>query len=120
MKNAANLITSLCIPLSVAMVFLTTFPIAFWTVYALAGLSDALDGFVARKFISESVFSGDKLDSFADLAFEVSIAIVFVIAVSVPPWVWIGVAAVALIRIASLVVSLIRYHALGFLHTYAS
>ncbi|MCI2110865.1 MAG: CDP-alcohol phosphatidyltransferase family protein [Bacilli bacterium] len=119
MKNAANIITLLRIPLSVAMVFLVPFPIAFWIVYALAGSSDALDGFVARKFHSESIF-GAKLDSFADLVFGVSIVIVFVVAVSVSWWVWVGIAAVASIRIASLAVSLARFHALGFLHTYAN
>lgn len=67
-KNLANLITSSRIIATAALVFLETLSRPFFMVYVWAGLSDVLDGFVARTTKTVSRF-GSKLDSVSDLFF---------------------------------------------------
>ncbi|MDO4500273.1 MAG: CDP-alcohol phosphatidyltransferase family protein [Erysipelotrichaceae bacterium] len=63
-----NAITSFRIIGAILIIFIDPKTASFFMVYALAGLSDAIDGFVARKTNSVSEF-GSKLDSVADLLF---------------------------------------------------
>lgn len=64
-RAGANIITSVRIMLSLALLGLLDRPAAFVVVLILAGLSDVLDGVVARKFHSSLL--GAKLDSWADM-----------------------------------------------------
>lgn len=73
-KNAANIITSLRIVATAIMIFMPTLSRKFFIAYTFAGVTDVLDGFVARKTGTVSTF-GSKLDSIADLFFYVSMMI---------------------------------------------
>ena len=53
------------------MIFIPTLSVPFLIVYAYTGLSDAVDGFVARKLKITSEF-GSKLDTVSDLLFYVT------------------------------------------------
>lgn len=68
LKFVPNIITSIRIIGTFIMIFVPTLSKEFYFVYSIAGVSDALDGFVARKTNTTSEF-GKKLDSFADLFF---------------------------------------------------
>ena len=61
----ANLITSLRIMCSAAMLFFPPFSPAFYILYLTAGASDIADGMVARKANTVSEFSS-RLDTVAD------------------------------------------------------
>ena len=65
---SANAITLLRISGTAVLLFLRPFSPAFFVVYTLTGVTDVLDGFVARKTGTASDF-GAKLDSAADLLF---------------------------------------------------
>lgn len=67
-RNLANIITASRILLTIVMIFLPTLSSEFMIVYSLAGISDVLDGFIARKTKTVSKL-GSKLDSVADLTF---------------------------------------------------
>ena len=67
MKQLPNIITFLRIPLSIAMLVVSPFSLFFWIFYLSSGLTDIIDGFLARKLHQESSF-GAKLDSIADFA----------------------------------------------------
>lgn len=67
-KNIANIITSTRIVSTVAMIFTNAITKEFFLVYIYAGLSDVLDGFLARQLNIVSEF-GKKLDSASDLFF---------------------------------------------------
>lgn len=67
-KNLANMITCVRIISTFVMIFTDDIGAAFYTAYIIAGLSDVLDGFVARKLKITSEI-GRKLDSIADLFF---------------------------------------------------
>lgn len=63
-----NLITSIRLLGAIVLLFLKPLSIPFFIVFIISGLSDAVDGFVARKMGGESEF-GAKLDSVSDLSF---------------------------------------------------
>lgn len=67
-KNLANLITSTRIIATAVLLFLEMLSKPFFIVYVWCGLSDVLDGFVARKTRTVSSF-GSKLDTVSDLFF---------------------------------------------------
>lgn len=62
----ANRITYLRILLVLSLLFLVKEQIAFFIVYGIAGLTDIIDGYIARKLHQESLL-GAKLDSIADV-----------------------------------------------------
>ncbi len=66
----ANSITGIRILCSVALLFFPAFSPAFYTLYIVAGVSDMIDGTVARKTGTVSEF-GSKLDTVADFVLVV-------------------------------------------------
>ena len=62
----ANSITGIRIACSIVLLFCPAFSPAFYTLYIIAGVSDMIDGTVARKTGTVSEF-GSKLDTVADL-----------------------------------------------------
>ena len=68
-KNLANFITSIRLVGAVCLIFIETLSKPFFIVYIVCGITDALDGFVARKLNITSDF-GRKLDSISDLLFN--------------------------------------------------
>lgn len=119
MKNTANIITALRVPLAACMLLSPPFSTAFWACYLCAGLSDLLDGPAARRLKQESDF-GAKLDSAADLIFACAIAAAMVMYVSLPLWLWLCAALIALLRFAGYAVGYWKYHTFSALHTYAN
>lgn len=113
-----NLITSLRIFGAVALIFLTPQSREFYSVYALCGLSDLLDGFLARKLRTTSPF-GAKLDSIADLSFY-SVMLVRLLPVlwrRLPGWMWYLVGLVLSLRLSAYLVAAIRLHQFAAMHT---
>ena len=76
----------------------------FAVVYLLCGITDVLDGFVARKLHTESE-KGARLDSIADLVFAVVYAVRILPLLSVPYWIWLWTAVIAVIKIAGIVIA---------------
>ncbi len=72
MKNVANYISISRIIMSIILFVTETFSIAFYIVYIYCGISDMLDGFIARKSENESRI-GARLDSAADIIFVIVI-----------------------------------------------
>ena len=69
-KNVANIVTFSRIIFSFLFLFYEFLSPVFFLFYVLAGISDAFDGFIARKTKTTSKF-GSKLDSISDLVFFV-------------------------------------------------
>ena len=67
-KNLANMITMVRIVGALAMIFCENYTAAFFVVFTLCGVTDIIDGFVARVTHTMSEF-GARLDSVADLLF---------------------------------------------------
>lgn len=91
----------------------------FFIIYTVCGVSDALDGLVARATGQTSEF-GAKLDSIADLLFyAVMILKIFPLLLEqFPMWLWCGVGIVLLIRLGAYLVAAVRYRRFASQHTY--
>lgn len=95
------------------------FSAAFWACYLGGGISDLLDGALARRLKAQSA-AGAKLDSAADLVFTAAIAAFAVRYLQFPAWLWICTAFIAVLRLAGYGVGFAKYHTFSALHTYAN
>lgn len=113
-----NLITMIRIIGSICLLFVRPLSDAFYIIYTVSGLSDAVDGFIARKTHSVSEL-GSKLDSVADLAFYIVmiLRILPILLDKLPFWIWYIVLTVVMLRIASYAVAAIRFRRFASLHT---
>ncbi len=116
-----NCITSVRIAGSISMFFTKSFSTLFLIIYTLCGLSDALDGYIARKTGTTSEF-GTKLDSFADLLFYfVMFLKVFpALARQLTPFLWSIAVIVVSIRLFTYIMVAFRHKRFASLHTYAN
>lgn len=118
MSILPNIITSFRIVGAFIMMFLKPLSPFFYVLYTLCGLSDAVDGFVARITKSSSAL-GAKLDSIADLVFYsvMLIKILPQLFERLPHIIWLFVALVLIIRAAAYIVAAVKYHRFASLHT---
>ena len=66
MKAVPNIISFIRIIFSFLLIFVKPLSLAFYAIYIICGLSDMVDGFIARKMRTTSRL-GEKLDSIADM-----------------------------------------------------
>lgn len=118
-KNLPNYITCLRILGTGVLLFTEPLSVPFFVTYLFTGVTDALDGWIARKTNTMSEF-GAKLDSVADLLFyTVLLAKIFPKMFETLPYtIWIVLAAVLLIRAVAYTVAFVRYHRFASIHTY--
>lgn len=117
--TAPNIITCVRILGTIALVFIEPFCVPFYVIWTICGVSDVLDGTVARMTKQESKF-GARLDSMADIMFYLLMlyrVLPTLIAV-LPRWIWIIVCVIALTRSAAYVTALIKYKRFASLHSY--
>ena len=115
----ANLITSCRILLSLLLLFFPALSPSFYGLYLAAGLSDMLDGFVARRTNSASPL-GAKLDSMADVVFLAVCLIKLLPVLTLPVWLWVWVGLIALLRLVNILSGFVCRKKLVLLHTRAN
>ena len=98
----ANTITFFRISVSIVLLFCPVFSPAFYVFYIAAGLSDMLDGFVARKTDTVSKL-GARLDTIADFVFVVVCLIKLLPILSIPAWLYVWIGIIALIKAVNIV-----------------
>jgi len=117
-KKIPNILSASRIFISIALLFMIDFQMIFIIAYILCGVTDILDGFLARRYKCETKF-GAQLDSAGDFIFcgvliyilithtdffdmkRISAEIIFV----------------ALIRIANIFITKIKFRTWGIMHT---
>lgn len=116
--TVSNGITTLRIIGSAVLVFLGYTSPLFIVIYTLTGLTDVMDGWIARLTGTAGKF-GAALDSIADLLFYTVISVKFlpVLLKTLPVEIWYGVAMVLLIRLSAYTTAAIKYHCFASLHT---
>ena len=85
--NLPNLITLarlLCVPLAIWLILEVRYGVAFW-VFVAAGISDALDGYIAKRFDQRTPL-GALLDPIADKALLAGVYITLGLADQLPHW----------------------------------
>lgn len=119
MKFIANYISISRILLSLALIFTKPLSIDFFVIYILCGVSDILDGYIARKTNTISELGG-KLDSVGDLIMVMVLMILLypIINPTLKIILWISI--IAIIKVISIMVVFIKYKTFEILHTYGN
>ena len=112
----ANIITGIRIICSIALLFCPVFSPAFYALYITTGVSDMMDGEVARKTGTGSAF-GSKLDTAADFVFVVVCLIKLIPAIHAPTWFIIWIIVIAVIKAINLISGYVMRKEMVSLHT---
>ena len=115
-KHIANIITGSRIVLSLPLLFLPLSSAWFYALYLLCGLSDMIDGTVARKTNSASEF-GTRLDTVSDFVFMIVAFIKFVPYLHTPTWLWIWIGVIAMMKLGNVAWGFVRTKKLILPHT---
>ena len=115
-KYIANIITGSRIAFSLPLLFTPLTSAWFYILYLFCGLTDMIDGTIARKTNTVSEF-GSKLDTVADFVFVVVCLIKLLPMIYIPVWLWIWISAIAVIKIANIAWGFVRRKKLVALHT---
>jgi len=105
----ANAITLLRIVLSICIIFVRPLTLHFYILYTVAGISDMIDGVVARRTNSVSE-RGARLDSAADFIFFTVCAVKLFPLVILPVWLWIWIAAIGVLKIVIMTKTALRHN----------
>ena len=119
MKHIPNIITTLRLLGAVCLLFSDPAGAAFWVIYGLCGVSDMVDGHLARRLHAESK-TGAVLDSVADICFVTCCAIRLLPVLQIPMWLWIWAGLIVIIKIINQISALVVYKHLCFPHTKAN
>ena len=116
-KRIANILTSCRILGSVLLLFFPAFSLGFYIIYFFCGLSDMLDGTIARKTNTVSSF-GSKLDTAADFVFMAVCVVKLLPKMNIPVWLWIWIAVIAIVKFTNIIWGFIRRKKLVDYHTF--
>lgn len=117
--NTADTCTSIRIVFSFVLLILPIASNRFLVTYTIIGLTDVLDGWLARKAGTASEF-GAKLDSIADLLFYgiLLLRLFPCLWESLPAAVWYVVAVILFVRVLAYTTAAVKYHRFASLHTW--
>ncbi len=115
-KRLPNIISVLRIVISLCFFAAMLNKAAFIVLFSLAGATDVIDGFLARKLNAVSEL-GARLDSISDIAFFVcgSIAVLYMTEFNLT--LIIGAAAITFIRLLNVIFFRLRFKKFGGIHT---
>lgn len=97
----ANGLTAFRILCSIILLFVPIFSVPFYLLYTMAGITDVLDGIVARKLNSVSKF-GAVFDTVADICFVGICLFKLIPMLDIPLWLCVWIAIIILIKIGNI------------------
>ena len=112
----ANIITCIRIICSIILLFCPVFSPTFYALYIAAGVSDMLDGAIARKTSTVSEF-GSKLDTVADFVMVTLCMIKLLPVIHIPTWLLIWIIVIAVIKAVNLISGYVTRKKIVVLHT---
>ena len=118
-KQIANIITSCRILGSIGLLFCSAFSACFYGLYLFCGLTDMVDGTVARKTGAASSF-GARLDTVADFLFVIASFVKLIPVIRIPVWTWVWVAVIAVVKLVNLFWGILGRKQIPSLHTIAN
>ena len=116
-KHIANSITVSRIIFSLPLVFIPLSSAWFYVFYFFCGITDMIDGAIARKTKAVSN-SGAKLDTVADFVFMAVCVVKLLPKINISVWLWIWIAIIAIVKVINIVMGFIRRKKLVTLHTF--
>ena len=114
-----NAISLLRVAGSIGLLFCDVAGWPFWVIYALCGISDMVDGWLARKLHVETK-AGAVCDSVSDIIFVACCAIRLSPVLEIPTWLWIWAGIIVTIKIINQISALAVCKRFCFLHTVAN
>lgn len=101
---------------ALTMLLFPVFSPGFWVLYCWGGISDMIDGPIARKLgaVSET---GSRIDSVADSVFLICSAVLILPSLALPVWVWLWIAAIGTIKVAGYIIGSCRQRILTIPHS---
>ncbi|MGN1045020.1 MAG: CDP-alcohol phosphatidyltransferase family protein [Candidatus Methanomethylophilaceae archaeon] len=115
-RNLAHTVTGCRIACSALILFTQAFSPAFFVLYLTAGLSDMIDGPIARRTGTACEF-GSRLDTFADICLVAACMIVILPTVAIPTFLWIWILLILAVKCTSMTLYFIRRRGLAAEHT---
>ena len=112
----ANIITGFRVLISIVLLFCPVFSPVFYMLYLIAGLSDMIDGTIARRTNTVSEF-GERFDTVADFVFVVVCLIKLLPMISMSIWLWVWIVIIALIKIIDIISGYIVQRKLVAVHS---
>ena len=104
---------------SISLLFCDMTGWPFWVLYVLCGISDIVDGWLARKLHAETK-SGAIWDSVSDIVLVACCAIRLLPVLDIPVWLWIWAGVIVIIKIVNQVSALVVYKRFCLPHTLAN
>ncbi|SEW29489.1 CDP-alcohol phosphatidyltransferase [Prevotella sp. khp7] len=119
MKHLPNIISVLRIAGSLGLLLCDVTGLVFWIIYALCGISDIVDGWLARKLKCVTK-KGALLDSVADICFVACCAWKLLPILELPQWLWLWAGVIVVIKAVNQLSALVMYGCFQFPHTLAN
>ena len=119
MKHIPNILSAFRLLGAVYLLLKDPAGAAFWVIYGLCGVSDMVDGYLARRLHAESK-TGAVLDSVADICFVTCCAIRLLPVLQIPTWLWIWAGLIVIIKIINQISALVVHKRLCFPHSKAN
>ena len=114
-----NIMTLFRIAGSLGLLFCDVANDSFWIIYALCGISDIADGWLARKLKCVTK-TGALLDSLADICFVACLCPLLLPILELPQWLWLWAGVIVAIKIVNQTSALVMYGCFQFPHTLAN
>ena len=115
-KYIANIITGSRVAFSLPLLFIPITSVWFYILYLFCGLTDMIDGTIARKTGSVSKF-GARLDTASDFVFMLVCTIKVLPLIHIPVWLWVWITLIALIKIFNITLVFIHKKKLISIHS---
>ena len=119
MKHIPNILSASRIAWCLPLLLVDAMTVSFWVLYVIAGTTDMLDGFLARRWGVDSKF-GARLDSLADFIFVLAAGYKLFPWLKLPASLWMMIGLIALVKVSNAISSYVIKHKIAFLHTKAN
>ena len=119
MTQLPNIISTLRITGSVGLLLCDVTGVVFGIIYALCGISDIADGWLARKLKCVTKM-GALMDSMADICFVACCGWKLLPIFELPQWLWLWVGVIVAIKVVNQLSALVMYGRCCFPHTTAN
>ena len=118
-KKIANIITLCRMIGSIGLLFCPVFSACFYGLYIFCGLTDMVDGTIARKTGAASSF-GARLDTVSDFCFVIVSFVKILPVIRIPAWIWAWAAVIAVVKLVNLLWGFTQMKHMPSLHTTAN
>ena len=114
-----NILSASRIVLCLPLLLVDAMTVPFWVLYVIAGTTDMLDGFLARRWGVESTL-GAIMDSLADFVFVLAVGYKLFPWLKLPAALWMMIALIAVVKVVNAISSYVVKHKIEFQHTKAN